>query len=479
MSGAINRCGNSQQARAAGFAVWLLLSSGLAAGGSATKLNNQGVAALERGDYAAAVQSLGEALRLSPGDKRIQENYATALNNWGVELSKAGDFKTAEEKLITARQIAPDKADVDRNLVFVRVNWAVSLSVNDQFEEAEKTFNKAYETASKAVRSEIDTGRAHNLTRHARSERDQGNAERAQNLLERAVGVDPRCVPALIDLGKVRYEAGQNVAALALWESALRIQPNIPELTKRVEKLRREVRAEQGFENKANDHFIISYEGGVNDAAAQSVLNILSSARSELGESLGLYPSRRIPVVLYTKEQFADVAMAPHWSGAVYDGKIRVPWVGAPKTQQEWRRLREMLFHEYAHAAIIDVAGPEIPSWLNEGLATYYELVPRERERRYETEWRQCRDLARKGQLPGITRLPALFTTITDGEQARQAYMVSRVFVTWLRGPERMDRFQSVLKALKEGGKFEDAIRTGFGSNLEELERQWRLDLIR
>jgi hypothetical protein len=89
---------------------------------------------------------------------------------------------------------------------------------------------------------------------------------------------------------------------------------------------------------------------------------------------MNTYPSETLNVILYTNKQFQDITRAPGWAGGGYDGRIRLPVGGAlrsPKT------LQRVVTHEFVHAVIHNAAGATVPTWVNEGLASYMESTDR------------------------------------------------------------------------------------------------------
>ena len=137
----------------------------------------------------------------------------------------------------------------------------------------------------------------------------------------------------------------------------------------RLERVRKEHVTEKDFSRDVTSHFLIKYEGREKIEAGRIILRILEDAYGEVGKSLSYYPDREIQVILYSSQQFQEVTDAPGWSGGIYDGKIRIPIGGIEK---ETPGLRRLLYHEYTHAVVRALA-PRCPTWLNEGLAQYFE----------------------------------------------------------------------------------------------------------
>ena len=81
---------------------------------------------------------------------------------------------------------------------------------------------------------------------------------------------------------------------------------------------------------------------------------------------LGYSPRNNIAVTLYTQQAFFDVTQAPSWSGAINDGKLRIPVNGVASITPD---LVRVLKHELTHSFVAQMTGNRCPTWLNEGIA--------------------------------------------------------------------------------------------------------------
>ena len=61
--------------------------------------------------------------------------------------------------------------------------------------------------------------------------------------------------------------------------------------------------------------------------------------------------------ILYTQQQFRDITKSPSWAAAAYDGRIRIPVLGALKNPAELDRI---VTHEYVHAVVHQMF-PRVP----------------------------------------------------------------------------------------------------------------------
>ncbi|HEX2282448.1 MAG TPA: peptidase MA family metallohydrolase, partial [Thermomicrobiales bacterium] len=129
--------------------------------------------------------------------------------------------------------------------------------------------------------------------------------------------------------------------------------------------------------------------------------------------------------------------------------------------------------HEISHQVLYQAtknAFSSPPQWLDEGLATYWQESGRDRFYSYALE------LAATGEVPPLRTLNGTFPYDRDGATASYAFSLSAVMYildTW--GDEGMSK---LLATFPEGITHEDAIEQGLGITFDELDRQWREDLL-
>jgi hypothetical protein len=78
-------------------------------------------------------------------------------------------------------------------------------------------------------------------------------------------------------------------------------------------------------------------------------------------------------VILYTDREFQDITRSPSWATGGYDGRIRIAVGGTLRPDD----LDRVVTHELVHAIVASAAPRRVPTWLNEGLATYLESADR------------------------------------------------------------------------------------------------------
>lgn len=458
----------------------LLIAASLpASDASVATLNDTGLEKLEAGDYEGATHAFMTARQLNPDHEVLISNHAMALNAWAVNLGREGRHGQAVERLEQALELAPGNPAIRANLSAIRASWGIELMKAGDFTDAETQLFAAYETVAPDREARIDSLRAHNFALEARAWRERGEPDRAIHYYEKSLRVDPGNIVSLIELGQLHDENGDSELALNVWQRARDLDADVEGLDERIEKLKRELAAEDGFETKERKIFRVSYHGEANEDAARTAMAIVNDAYRRIGKELDHHPERRIHVILYTREQFADVTLVPHWSGAVYDGKIRIPISDGRLNGTQQARLEETIYHEYTHAIVHDVAGGRVASWFNEGLATYFELERRPRMQRYEREHQTLARLYRNGGLPSVLDLPEVFVSIEDPREAQLAYQIARTFMAWLARKEGERKFGSVLKEMAKGLTLEAAFEAIYNRSVPEMEAEWYRSLDR
>jgi hypothetical protein len=198
------------------------------------------------------------------------------------------------------------------------------------------------------------------------------------------------------------------------------------------------------FIQTGDTHFTMLFEGPQDYELASRALTALENAYFRIGSTLGAYPDDLITVVLYTEELFRDITRAPTWAAAAFDGKIRVPIRGALEHPAE---LERVLSHELAHAFVQSIAPRGVPTWLNEGIAMFFEPGGAQRAE------------ARLAETPkrlSFQRLSRQFGTLSTSD-AEVAYAQSAIITRRLFEERGGWSVQELLRDLSDGVPFQEA----------------------
>ncbi len=174
---------------------------------------------------------------------------------------------------------------------------------------------------------------------------------------------------------------------------------------------------------------------------------------------LGYSPRNNIAVTLYTQQAFFDVTRAPLWSGAINDGKLRIPISGVASVTPE---LARVLKHELTHSFVSQMSGNRCPTWLNEGIAQI------EEGKSSASNGRQLAQLFASGREIPINVLEGSFLSFSAPE-ATVAYAESLAATEYIRDAYGMSEVVGILERLSQGSSTEAALRATVHSDYRQL----------
>jgi tetratricopeptide (TPR) repeat protein len=293
-----------------------------------------------------------------------------------------------------------------------------------------------------------------------------GNYRAAEGLLKAALDNDRNNQEIHYLLGETYYAQEKITEAIDQWTAGLRLGPH-PETSTSLDKAQKEVRVHDQLGELQSTHFILRYDQRVSDQRlGQQILTTLEELYSQLSRDLTSRPPATIAVIIYPNQTFFDITRAPGWTGAMFDGKIRVPTKGLSGVTAE---LKATLTHEMTHAFIAALP-QDCPTWFHEGVAQLQEGQTAAPYIKSLTQLRQ------KDQLIPLKRLEESFTGLPDaaveiayaeGLSATE-YIVARFGKTSIR---------NILELMAQNYNFENAFRTALKLSVVEFESAWQRDL--
>jgi hypothetical protein len=289
-----------------------------------------------------------------------------------------------------------------------------------------------------------------------------GNPSQAIPYAQRAVSAAPTSPDAYTVLGYAQQAADRTKDAIASWQHSLSLRPDAA-VQQYLAKAQREQNAESDFTQRESSHFVLHYEGKqTSEQFRAQILDALESDYDELSSDLGSPPRDNILVTLYTEQAFFDVTRAPSWTGALNDGKLRIPVNGLSTLTPELARI---LKHELAHTFINHISAGRCPVWLNEGLAQFLE------PKSINGEGRQLSQLFNTQRNIPLNALEGSFMRFS-GPQAYVAYAESLAAVTYINDTYGLSDLQRILERLAQGNSTESALRSTIHSDYGQLESE-------
>ena len=288
-----------------------------------------------------------------------------------------------------------------------------------------------------------------------------GNAVAALSYAERSVRANPDSADAYTVLGFVQFSADRTKDAIRAWKRSLELRPD-PVVEQYLAKANREATTEADFTQRESSHFTLRYEGKqTSEQLRRELIATLETEYDDLVRQLGVAPRASIPVILYTEQAFFDVTHAPSWSGAVNDGKLRIPVSGLSSMTSD---LARVLKHELAHSFVSQATGGRCPTWLNEGIAQAVEpkSLP---------EGRRLGQLFRAQQAIPYNVLEGSFMRFSSME-AVVAYAESLAAVQYISETYGMSDVERILERIGQGSSPEAALRATIHSDYGQMETE-------
>ena len=286
-----------------------------------------------------------------------------------------------------------------------------------------------------------------------------GHASEALSYAEHAVRIDPNSPDAIAMLGFVQFASDHTPDAIRSWKKSLALRPDAT-VSQYLARAERESTAEADFSQRESSHFNLHFEGkDTSESFRRDLLATLDSDYDSLVSDLGYSPRNTIAVTLYTQQAFFDVTRAPSWSGALNDGKLRIPISGVNSVTPD---LARVLKHELTHSFVSQMSSNRCPTWLNEGIAQT------EEGRSSSSYGRLLAQLFKTGNEIPFNTLEGSFMSF-DGPTATIAYAESLAATEYIRDAYGMSEITRILGLLSQGSSTEAALRGTVHSDYHQL----------
>lgn len=226
---------------------------------------------------------------------------------------------------------------------------------------------------------------------------------------------------------------------------------------------------------KAGDGYRFAFPAGT-EVVSQKLIEIYEGARAEYSAKFGIaVPSEATIFVVRDAQQMdaigGEIGRVPAYADAVAFPKMN--WIILPLMSRHPNQEYDagiVLRHEVAHLALEQATlGHDVPLWFNEGLAVHFSGEAG--MARIET----LTMASLSGRLIPLKDLSRGFPERAD--ETSVAYAESADLVRFLvRGQER-HRFHALIKKLRSGASFDQALQASYDLSLSDLEFDWRREV--
>jgi len=367
----------------------------------------------------------------------------------------------SHEGEVVAKVIHDDRVDTDALAGLERTGnaelAAVGYFLAGKHESEHGNLQQAKRYFETALRFQPDNATL--LIYYAANLLHTGHAAEALPYAEHAARAAPESADAQAMLGFVQFASDHTQDAIRSWKKSLKLRPDAT-VSQYLAKAERESSAESEFSQHESSHFNLHFEGRQTpENFRRDLLAALEYDYDDLVRDLGYEPRNTIIVTLYTEQAFFDVTQAPSWSGALNDGKLRIPISGVTSVTPQLARI---LKHELTHSFVSQMSGNRCPTWLHEGVAQAEEGKS---SAAYGSQLAQL--FAESHEIP-YNVLEGSFMRFSTPE-AVLAYAESLAAVEYIRDTYGMSEVHRILEMLTQGSSTEAALRATIHSDYGQL----------
>jgi tetratricopeptide (TPR) repeat protein len=370
----------------------------------------------------------------------------------------AGNWDEALDDLV----VLYEEKDGDPNLRFYIALCYKELGVNSFHGKRYSDAIEFFEAALIYVDDDPDIYLSLGVTYFSKS-----NYEAAESAFEKVLSLDSNSYSGYKQLGQIYYLKDDIEGASKAWTRAVELNPMDQSLQKRLSTLNKQIKVSETFESDTNHLFSVYFDGEAMPDMKHTVLEILESAYYDIGAQLKAYPKRQVAVTLLTRDAYFDITGSPYWTAGLYEGQIKIPVANA-----DYNSLKCVLAHEYVHAVIFDLMGPQCPWWLNEGLAQFYSEHDSQRDRKTGLALKYVHN--ERDEI--LAHLPGCLGTQREGVAG--AYAVAFSAVTYFIDTYGEAMLRRVLNQMATGKNFSNALNEAYGINFMQFEEDWRRTIV-
>ncbi|PIQ86297.1 MAG: hypothetical protein COV74_05380 [Candidatus Omnitrophica bacterium CG11_big_fil_rev_8_21_14_0_20_45_26] len=231
----------------------------------------------------------------------------------------------------------------------------------------------------------------------------------------------------------------------------------------KLDKLSKEEAMEKHLAEYMDEHFIIRYSRE-EELGGADIREMLRKSYRLISKDFGHYLSYKTVVILYNDADYRQISDIPHWSGALFDGKVRLP-VYASGT--DTLKIQKLIQHEVTHVFVNDLSQNLCPVWLHEGLAQYEEnkIIP--------VNTSLIPLAAKTNSLLSADQLARGVIEVKSSVEALLFYAESYLLTKKLIETYRFYKVRELLQAIGTKKPFNEAFEEVFHISFEEFVDEW------
>jgi len=419
----------------------------------------RGFAFMDKNKHDKGLKLLLLAHKSLPQSEKIKNELLRGYLRYASHLQSEGKIEAALKLLDDAYAVNDKNQSLIMSLSYLYSKLGVSKIKNGLLVEGKEYLEKGISVAmqSKRARKDISTY----LFSEAVTAYEHKDHSTAVICLNSSYLLWSR-FKTLYLLGLLYYAEANPQTALFYWKKAAMIDRDNKELNEYLRRASEEVLLEEKKAIIETEHFNITLYRPY-DLDAERLTEMLEKIFLEVGRDLDHYPSSKTPIVIYDEGDFRNVFKQPYVIRGFYDGSIRIPItidVNSPA-------FSVILAHEYTHAVVSILTNRKCPAWLNEAIATY------EQAKYAPVYLSRLKAFLDNGGTLSIKVLTDGFISIGDNAKTILSYEGAFTVAAFIIDKWGWVSMRRLLKRIKEGRHYSNAIDEEFLVSVETFEKMW------
>jgi len=234
------------------------------------------------------------------------------------------------------------------------------------------------------------------------------------------------------------------------------------------------------FTTSESKHFIYRYQKGPDEILVHYATQALEKSYETLGNILNYYPKEKVLVEFYPNQKslskvspltLDDITI----SGTVALCKYNRIMLISPGSLVRGYNWMDTLSHEYIHYILTKKSQNNLPLWLHEGIAKYY-----------ETRWRNNHEYLspimetmlagglQKNYLISLDNMMPSLAKLKTAEDVQLAYAEVSTMIEYITKIHGDEIIPTLLERLAREESFESVIYDTLGTNLDIFQEKWK-----
>jgi len=239
-------------------------------------------------------------------------------------------------------------------------------------------------------------------------------------------------------------------------------------------------KATKSFITKESNHFRYSFQQGPDEVLVHYATEVLEKSYEVIGKLLNYYPKEKVLVEFYpNRGPFSKISPLTLediiTSGTVALCKYNRIMMISPGSLVRGYNWMDTLSHEYTHYLLTKKSRNNLPLWMHEGIAKYF-----------ETRWRNGDEylspvmetiLARglqKNYLISLNSMMPSLAKLETAEDVQLAYAQVSTMIEYLTRTQGDEVISTLLEKLASGESFDQVLSNKLEIDLDIFQEEWK-----